>query len=707
MKQILQNLKSGETYIADVPIPSVGQGQILIRSVKTLISSGTERMLLDFGSAGYLRKAQQHPDKVREALNKIKTDGIKSTFEAIQNKLEQPIPLGYCNVGIVSKVGSGTAGFKEGDRVISNGAHAEFVCSHVNLAAKIPNNVTDEAAAFTVTGAIALQGIRLANPTLGETIAVVGLGLIGLLTLQLLKANGCRVIGIDVDPDRLKVAAIFGAETIDLSKSQNPVTITSEFTRGHGVDAVIITTSTKSGDPIHQAAQMCRKRGRIILVGVAGLDLSRADFFEKELTFQVSCSYGPGRYDANYEEKGNDYPIGFVRWTEQRNFEAVLDMMADGRLNAEPLISHKFNIDDAKDAYKLISKTNASLGVLLNYKNTSKHKTIETNNRINQQKVSVTGGIPRVGFIGAGQYALSKLIPAFRASGAYLALVASKNGVSGHHAMKKFKFSQNVTDSEALITDGLTDTIVIATRHNSHAQYVLSSLKAKKHVFVEKPLCLTKQELDKILRAYAHFDHADPTLSKPILMVGFNRRFAPHILKIKSLINDVQEPKSFVMTVNAGVIKSDHWTQDPNVGGGRIIGEVCHFVDLLRFLSGAKITNWQILTMDTKTQDTLSIQLAFADGSIGTIHYFSNGSKSLSKERLEVFSQGAVLQLDNFRKLTAHGWNNFKYKRLWQQDKGHNACVAAFINAIKQGGDAPIPFEEIVEVSKICIELAN
>lgn len=710
MKQILQNLKSGQTGVVNLPVPNALAGQLLIQSHRTLVSSGTERMLIEFGKAGYIEKARQQPDKVRLVLNKIKTDGPQATIEAVLNKLDQPMPLGYCNAGTVTEIGANVHNFAVGDRVVSNGKHAEFVNIPINLAAKIPTSVSDDHAAFTVAGAIALQGIRLAEPTLGETVAVIGLGLIGQLTVQLLKANGCRVIGFDFDSDRLSIAANAGAEVVDLSRSQDPVAAANVFSRLRGVDAALITANAKSSDPVHQAAQMCRKRGRIILVGVAGLELSRADFFEKELTFQVSCSYGPGRYDPDYEIKGNDYPIGFVRWTEQRNFEAVLDMMADGRLNMAPLISHQFNIDHAEDAYALIMGSTPSLGILLRYphENQVNQNQIFSKQAQNQNHgANIKDSPVRLGFVGAGEYAMSKLMPAFKQADVSLSFVASNSGVNGLSAVKKFGFECNVTNGHDAINNLDVNTIVVATHHNSHAEYILSGLQARKNVFVEKPLCLTMQDLAKIERAYRNSGAMVDGEFSPILMVGFNRRFAPHTIKIKSLLSMISEPKSFVMTVNAGSIDARHWTQDTEIGGGRIIGEACHFIDLLRHLAASPIAGWQRLTLDSATNDTTSIQLAFLDGSIGTIHYFANGSKSLAKERLEIFAQGGVLQLDNFRKLTAHGWKGFDGMRMWKQEKGHEACVRAFVNAVKNGLSSPIPLDELLEVSRISIEIAS
>lgn len=698
MKQILQSLRTGITEVAEIPVPSIKRGHLLINTSHTLVSAGTERMLVEFGKAGWIKKARQQPDKVRMVLDKIRTDGFHPTIEAVFNKLDQPLPLGYCNVGRVAEVGAGGTTIEVGDRVVSNGKHAEVVSVPFNLCAKIPDSVSDEEAAFTVLGAVALQGIRLAQPTLGETVVVTGLGLIGLLTVQLLQAHGCRVLGLDFDPERLSLARRFGAEAVDLSAEQDPVIAAQAFSRGRGVDAVIVTASTKSSEPIHQAAQMCRKRGRIVLVGVTGLELSRADFYEKELTFQVSCSYGPGRYDPNYEEKGQDYPVGFVRWTEQRNFEAVLDMMAGGRLDVGPLISHRFSIDQAEKAYELIGGAGPSLGILLEYPGIQLIQEARTLQFTASESISrEQGNKAVVSFIGSGNYATAVLIPAFKETGARMRSVASSAGVSGVHAGRRFGFEETTTDTNRLFEDVESNAIVITTRHDSHARLVVQALLAGKHVFVEKPLCLTLDELSCI----------EAATGISLLMVGFNRRFAPQVQKMKQLLGGVSGPKSFVMTVNAGAIPVEHWTQDKKVGGGRIVGEACHFIDLLRFLAGTRITGWQRLAMGSLTHDTVSLQLSFADGSIGTVHYFANGSKAFPKERLEIFAAGRVLQLDNFRRLTGYGWPGFTKMNLWRQDKGQKACAKAFVDAIEGWRSTPIPLEEILEVSRISIELSG
>jgi len=700
MKQILQDLQDGATRLVEVPRPLGAPRQLLIETTRSLVSAGTERMLVEFGSAGLIDKARQQPEKVRQVLDKMRTDGVASTLQAVRSKLEQPVPMGYCNVGRVLEAGAQVTGFAVGDRVASNGRHAEIVCVPRNLCAKIPDNVDDESAAFTVMGAIALQGIRLAAPTLGEAVVVTGLGLIGLIAVQLLKAQGCRVLGLDFDPARVALAREFGAEAVDLSSGADPVAAGMAFSRARGVDAVLITAATQSNEPMRQAAQMCRKRGRIVLVGVVGLELARSDFYEKELTFQVSCSYGPGRYDSAYEEGGQDYPLGHVRWTEQRNFEAVLDMLAEGRLNMRPLVSHRFAFTEAAQAYQLLSADRPSLGILLEYSDRQPQRESQLATRISvtPARSRATGGAAVVGFIGAGNYATQILIPAFHKTPARLKTVASAMGVSGVHAAKKYAVEEAATDAQALLGDPAINTVVIATRHDSHARFIVDALDAGKHVFVEKPLCIDEQQLNAVQEAQAR--------SSKLLMVGFNRRFAPQVVRIKQLLDTVHEPKALIMTVNAGRIPPEHWTQDAAVGGGRLIGEACHFIDLLRFLAGAAIVRVQALGMGG-SEDRVSFNLEFADGSIGTVQYLANGHKSFPKERLEVFCAGRVLQLNNFRKLTAFGWPGFKRMNLWRQDKGNDACVAAFVAAIEAGSAAPIPFEELLEVTQTSFEIVR
>ncbi len=657
-------------------------------------------MLVDFGKAGLLSKARKQPEKVLQVIDKVSTDGLLTTVDAVRSKLGQPLPLGYCNVGVVSK--SGADGFKAGDRVVSNGPHADVVSVPTNLCAKIPDGVSDEAASFTVVASIGLQGTRLARPTLGEAFVVTGVGLIGLLTVQLLRAQGCRVLAIDFDVAKLELARTFGAEVCNPGAGEDPVSAALSFSRGRGVDGVIITASTKSCDPVTQAAQMCRKRGRIVLVGVVGLELNRADFYEKELTFQVSCSYGPGRYDPDYEVKGRDYPIGFVRWTEQRNFEAVLDMLQSGALNVGALISHKVPFEEAPRAYELLTADKAALGILLEYRHEVEPRHIRSvalgESSIGGDKKSV------VGFIGAGNYASRMLIPAFKGAGASLHTIASSGGTNAVVHGRRAGFANATSDTAALLADPEINSVAIVTRHNSHARFAVDALRAGKHVFVEKPLALTYEDLEEIREAVAS--------SGKHLMVGFNRRFAPQVQTLKKLLSPIAAPKSFVMVMNAGDIPADHWTQDPAVGGGRIIGEACHYIDLMRFLAGSPIVSVQAQCMgstsaESITEDKAAISLRFEDGSFGTIHYLANGGASFPKERIEVFAVGATLQLDNFLKLKGYNWPGFKKLNLWRQDKGQKNCAAAFVQAVEGGGLPPIPLEELFEVAKVSIDVAE
>jgi predicted dehydrogenase/threonine dehydrogenase-like Zn-dependent dehydrogenase len=707
MRQILQSLKTGQIELADVPAPAVAPGSLLIRTRVSLISAGTERMLLDFGRASWLDKARQQPDKVRQVLDKVRTDGLWPTLTAVRNKLDQPLPLGYCNVGEVVAVGAGVTGFAVGDRVASNGQHAELVSVPAILCARIPDAVDDEAAAFTVAGAIALQGIRLAQPTLGEAFVVVGLGLIGLLTVQLLRAQGCRVLGMDLDPSKLALAPALGATVVDLPAGEDPVAAASRFSRGRGVDGVLLTLSTDSAEPVHQAAQMCRQRGRIVLVGVTGLELSRADFYEKELSFQVSCSYGPGRYDPAYEEKGQDYPFGFVRWTEQRNFEAVLDMVAEGRIQPLSLVSHRFALEACQQAYDLIGSRSPSLGVLLRYPQADSEVAPAAPVReITLAAATPQGATPVVALVGAGNYAGQVLAPALKQTGARLKSVTSAGGVSSLHVGRKNGFEHAGTDLQAVWSDAQVDAVVIATRHNAHARQVCAALQAGKHVFVEKPLALTLDELAQIEAAYRQ-----AALQGRVLTVGFNRRFAPQVQRMRSLLAAMPQPKAFVVTVNAGFIPAGHWTQDPAQGGGRIVGEACHFIDLLRHLVGHPVERVLTATLGGGAAgvpaDSVSFTLCFADGSTGTVHYLANGSKAFPKERIEVFCGGRILQIDNFRRMRGWGWPGFKRMNLWRQDKGTQACVQAFVDSVRQGREAPIAWEELAEVARVSIEVAE
>jgi len=698
MKQILQNLKTGKTELTEIPRPAIQNGQVLIQTCNSLISAGTERMLVEFSKASLIGKAKSQPDKVKLVLDKINSDGLLPTLESVFNRLDEPLPLGYCNAGVVlesesqSTVRGLRSEFKKGDRVVSNGPHAEVVRVPYNLCAKIPDEVSDEQAAFTVLGSIALQGIRLMRPQLGEKLVVYGLGLVGLLTIQMLQANGCDVLGIDFNDDRIKLAEKYGIMTVNPAQGSDPVSAANSWTHAKGVDGVLITAATKTNEIIHNSAEMCRKRGEIILVGSVGLNLRRSDFYEKELTLQVSCSYGPGRYDEEYEQKGQDYPYGFVRWTEQRNFLAVLEMMKKGQLNVEPLITHRFALADAPKAYEQISKDLHTLGVILNYPENvdlSQKVTLAETKRSKEQKVCI-------GIIGAGNFTKVVLMPALAKSNARIVYVASQGGVSAQHLSKKFGIEHAVTDYSAILNDDQVNTVVITLRHHMHAKVLIEALKAGKHVFVEKPLALNEQETDDIIKTIKEHPNQQ-------VMVGFNRRFSPHIKKMKSLLKGRSEPLAMHMTVNAGIIPSDHWVHDPVQGGGRIIGEGCHFIDLLLYLTDSIITHVSAVMMckdAVNTDDKMAIQFQFEDGSIGTVNYYANGPKSYPKEMLEVFSEGRVLRMDNFKKLSGWGFKNFKKIKTRRQDKGHSAELNAFVQRIEEGGEWLIPLDQLVNVTR-------
>jgi len=705
MKQVLQSLSKGDTRLEELPAPVARPGCVLIRTSASVISAGTERMLLEFGKASWIERARKHPDKVRQVIEKIKTDGLGPTMAAVRSKLDRDIPLGYCNAGRVIEVGEGVTEFCVGQRVASNGAHAEVVCVPKNLVAAVPAAVGDEPAAFAVLGAISLQGIRLAKPELGETFAVFGLGLLGQIAVQLLRANGCAVIGVDLNSSRCELARKFGAQVVDLSQGEDALARAMAMTEGRGVDGAILTVATGSNDPVHQAAQMCRTRGRIVLVGVTGLELDRSDFYKKELSFQVSCSYGPGRYDPNYEEEGHDYPAGFVRFTAQRNFEAVLHAMASGGLDIEPLISHRFPFDEVESAYAKLEDP-GSLGIVLTYPATEVRSDDDLKSRVIDVKAPTrSSGAPRVALIGAGSFGSSVLVPALRDAGAELRTVVSQTGMGASQSARKDGFDRMASDPDAVWTDAEVDAAVVATRHDSHADLAVAALEAGKHVFVEKPLALTLEDVGRVEAAAARH----PNL---VLTVGFNRRFAPLLVKMKSLLDPLAEPKAMVMTANAGAIPKEHWTQDIHAGGGRIVGEACHFVDLLSHLAGGPISDWSVAAMRSKADagippDKVTITLEFADGSIGTVHYFANGHRSFPKERLEVFCGGRILQLDNFRRLSGFGFPGFGSQSTRRQDKGHAACIQAFIDAVKSGGPNPIPLDGLFRTSRVVIEAAQ
>ncbi len=705
MKQLIHSLEDGETKISEIPSPSLKPGELLIISNCSLISTGTEKMLVEFGKANLLEKVLQQPDKFKQVIDKIKSDGPIPTLNAVQRKLKQPIPLGYSNVGKVIGVGSNVSDFKVGDRVVSNGSHAEIVAISSNLCAKIPDNVDDISAAFTVLGSIGLQGLRLANPTFGETFLVSGLGLIGLITAQLLKANGCHVLGLDPDPKKCSLADSLGIKSKKIENDVESINWIIENTLGRGIDGALITASTVSNQPINFAAKACRKRGRIILIGVTGMKFKRDLFYKKELTFQVSCSYGPGRYDKNYENKQMDYPIGFVRWTEKRNFEAILNAIANGQINTNKLISHKFSIDQSPEAYKLLSKKSETLGILIEYPKNNIQKinqTINFKNKISKKTSKIKS---RICFIGTGNYASTTLLPAFAKTKSEFVCISSNDGLNPLILGKKYKFNQCTTNNTKVFNNNCSNTIVIATRHESHAELVIKGLIAKKNIFVEKPLCITRDELTKIQKIY--FDNFDNNSSKPILMVGFNRRFSPITDDLKRILRKINNQKIFIFTCNAGKIDGDHWLQEDSEGG-RLLGECCHFVDLLRYLADSPIKKISLNNSDNVLfKDNFTVNLEFKNGDLGTVHYFSNGDRSFPKERLEVISGGSIIKLDNFKKIKTWGIKNPKKYFFQTQNKGQNECVSKFVNAVKYCKNSPIPIEEIFEVQNALLSLID
>jgi predicted dehydrogenase/threonine dehydrogenase-like Zn-dependent dehydrogenase len=688
MKQIIQDLKNGDTILEEVPAPIVRGGEVLIQTTRSLVSLGTERMLVEFGKANLLQKARQQPDRVKMVIDKVKTDGLAPTLNAVFNKLGQPLPLGYCNVGKVIGVGKGVSEFKIGDRVASNGPHAEYVSVPKNLVSHIPENVSDDEAAFTIIGAIGLQGIRLANPTFGETIVVVGLGLIGLLTAQLLKANGCRVIGFDYDSAKVKLAADAGIAAYNPADGTDQVKLVLSLTDNIGADAVIITASNKSNEIIAQSAGMSRKKGRIILVGVIGLDISRADFYEKELSFQVSCSYGPGRYDDDYEKKGNDYPLPYVRWTEKRNFEAILQSISEGALNVKPLITDRIALKDYQQIYNNMSGSKSIASILV-YED--KSGSPQTNVNLNENKFAGQKGV--LGIIGAGNFTSATILPSLKKADAQIKYIASSGGLSGTTLAKKFGIANSTSDYKQLMADVDVDLLLITTRHDKHAAMVVESLEANKHVFVEKPLALNHAELQQIIETQQKHNVT--------LNVGFNRRFAPLAVKMKKLLGDSNDPINIIATMNAGAIPMTSWVQDMEVGGGRIIGEACHFIDLCTYLAGSKVKAVCMNAMGTNPEentDNATILLKYENGATASINYFSNGSKAYSKERVEVYSQERTLVLDNWRKLSGFGFKGFSSASS-SQDKGHAAQFELLVKRIKEGGEAIIPINEIINTT--------
>ncbi|MBI5933789.1 MAG: bi-domain-containing oxidoreductase [Chloroflexi bacterium] len=696
MKQLLQNMKNGQTTVEDVPAPTPREGQALVKVHASLVSAGTERMLVEFAEKNLVGKARSRPDLVKQVLDKAKREGLVPTIQAAFNRLDQPMPLGYSSAGTIVALGKNMRGFRVGQRVACAGlnyaVHAEYNVVPRNLLTPIPKKVDFESASFTTLAAIAMQGVRLAELQVGENVAVIGMGLLGLLTAQIAVAAGCRVLGIDVDPAKLRLASSLDLEGAARAQAESAA---QTFTANRGFDAVIICAATSSNDPVELAGAIARDRGRVVATGAVGLSIPRKVYYEKELSFINSRSYGPGRYDPSYEENGVDYPLGYVRWTEGRNMESALQLMADGKLKVQPLISHRFPIEKAADAYEVITgkKKESFLGVVLTYdeKKEETEKKVAFNVKRSTLNEQVTLGV-----LGAGAFANAVLLPAIKKAGdIFLVGIASAGGMHAQVSGKKFGFQYATSSDEEILNDPNINTVAILTRHDSHADLVVKALKAGKNVFVEKPLAVDSRQLTAVTKALSTANHQ-------LLTVGFNRRFSPLAQSLNSQLLTRNEPIHVHYRINAGYIPLNHWTQDEVLGGGRIIGEGCHFVDFITFLVGAapvSVTAHALPDIGKYREDNVSMTFAFPDGSIGVVDYLANGDKSFAKERVEVFCGGAIAVLDDFRKLeTVKDGKRKEEKRA--QDKGWTDEWKAFAKSIREGGAPPIPYEQLIGVTK-------
>jgi len=704
MKQLLQNIKDGKTIVEDVPIPTPREGQALVKVSASLVSAGTERMVVEFAEKSYLGKARSRPDLVKQTLDKAKREGIMPTVQAVFNRLDQPMGLGYSTAGTIVALGKNMQGFKVGQRVACAGGgyatHAEYNIVPRNLLTPLPKNVNFESASFTTLGAIALHGFRLAETQLGENVAVIGLGLLGLLTIQLAAAAGCNVLGIDIDPKRVKLASSLNVEAVTRPQAEAAAVAftlrqAQDAAANHGFDSIIICADTSSNDPVELAGIIARDRAKVVATGAVGLNFPRKVYYEKEIAFINSRSYGPGRYDLNYEENGQDYPIGYVRWTEGRNFQAVVDLMASGKLKVEPLISHRFDIEEGVKAYEVITgkRKEPFLGVLLNY---PERKMKEERNVVFPSVVHHPSSVVKLGVLGAGLFANSTLLPVLKNNKDFeLVGIASSGGLHAQHSGRKFGFQYATSAEDEIINDPKINTVAILTRHDTHADLIVKALRAGKNVFVEKPLAITPEQLKHIEKQLRITNHG-------LLTVGFNRRFAPLIQNLKSQISNLQEPKHLHYRVNAGFIPANHWTQDEAIGGGRIIGEACHFIDVLTHLVGAlpvKVSAHALPNNGKYKEDNVSMTFTFADGSIGVVDYLANGDKSMPKERLEVFCGGMMAVLDDYVSLTTVK-DGKKKVTSGAQDKGWRAEMAAFAESVRAGKEPPIPYEQIMAVTK-------
>jgi predicted dehydrogenase len=699
MKQLLQNLKNGQTTVENIPVPTPREGQALVKVYASLVSAGTERMLVEFAEKNLVGKARSRPDLVKQVLDKAKREGLVPTVQAAFNRLDQPMPLGYSSAGVIVALGKNMRGFRVGQRVACAGlnyaVHAEYNVVPRNLLTPIPRKVDFESASFTTLAAIAMQGFRLAEPQIGENVAIIGMGLLGLLTAQIASAAGCRVLGIDVDPAKLRLASSLGLEA---AARQGAESTAQTFTSNRGFDAVIICAATSSNDPVELAGAIARDRGRVVATGAVGLNIPRKVYYEKELSFINSRSYGPGRYDPSYEENGVDYPIGYVRWTEGRNMESALQLMAEGKLKVQPLISHRIPIEDAAHAYEIITgkKKETFLGVVLTYSQEKVSSDPVSRVMFPKRLTPDTGKLDTVnlGVLGAGAFANAVLLPAIQKAGDIsLVGIASAGGMHAQVSGKKFGFQYATSADEEILNDPNINTVAILTRHDSHAELVIKALKAGKHVFVEKPLATTPGQLTKIEKSLRNTQY--------VLLTGFNRRFSPLAESLSSFLLPRNEPLHVHYRVNAGYIPLNHWTQDETIGGGRIIGEACHFIDFITFLVGAapvSVTAHALPDNGKYREDNVSMTFTFPDGSLGVVDYLANGDKSFPKERVEVFCAGAAAVLDDFRSLQMIRDGKKKEERR-SQDKGWTDEWKAFAKSIREGGAPPIPYEQLIGVT--------
>jgi polar amino acid transport system substrate-binding protein len=709
MKQILQDSKTGEVKVMDVPQPAAQRGRVVVRAAASLISAGTERMTVDSARKGLLHRARENPDKVKQVLQRARSEGVLNTVNAVLTKLGTSTALGYSASGIVVRPGADVTEFRVGDRVACAGvgyaSHAEVLSVPKNLCVRLPEGASFEAGAFATLGAIALQGVRLSEPTLGESFVVIGLGLLGQLTVQLLKANGCRVFGLDLDPQKVELALALGADRAMLNDEDARAAV-MEWSRGRGADAVLITAATSSNQPVELAGEISRLKGRVVAVGLVGLDVPRALYFKRELTLKVSMSYGPGRYDPEYEERGHDYPFAYVRWTEGRNMEAFLDLVAEGRVNVERLITHRFPIEEGERAYRLITGEAGEpyLGVVLRYDTERELERLESAGtleaKLPQAASTNAAAVPksvRLGLIGAGAYAKAMLLPNLKAAGAEFQAIATASGVTARDIGAKYGFRRTLSSADEVISDAEVNLVMIATRHDLHAELARRALELNRHVFVEKPLALDEEELEGLIAAAAH--------SAGRLMVGYNRRFSPLGRAALEFFKDRSAPLSIAYRVNAGRIPREHWTQDEREGGGRIIGEVCHFVDLMQFLTASRVVRVYAEAVRSRNhqiveEDSVFITLAFADGSNGSIAYLAEGDKALPKERVEIFGEGRVFVLDDFRSATMYRQGREETRKLRAQDKGQADEIRAVCSVVLEGSDGPIALDDLAATSR-------